>query len=106
MFVWVEWKCFRCGGLHRARFQVMIQNLTKVTARMRNSWIHDEIRIEDVALRISARRKRLGKTYRGSRIHIANFTSIRKILNTLSKYMMEYYSIQPNTLKMEVCYAE
>jgi len=101
VFIWVEWRCGRCGEMHRARFEVVIQDIFKLYTT--NSWIHEEIRIIDSAIRKKAKHK-VQKPYRGSRIFVEAYTPIRKILDTLRKYMDEYYSLQPNTeFKMEVC---
>lgn len=101
MYVWVEWICRRCGGLHRARFKVIVGS--KQPPILRDIWMQDEIVIEDVALRSKIRRT-VKKGTIGSRIRVQNYTQIQKILRVLSKYMHLYYSIQPDTLKMEVCY--
>jgi len=102
MYVWVEWICRRCGGLHRARFKVLVG--MRQPPLLRDAWIDDEIVIEDMALRSKIRKKVVKRSIIGSRIRVENYTQIQKILRVLAKYMDLYYSIQPDTLKMEVCY--
>jgi hypothetical protein len=110
MQVWVEWLCSRCNELHRACFEVVVTDRLYMTrnryrAKTSQTWGHDEIFIEDVALREKIRKRvgLRGKAWKGSRIIVEYYTSVQKILSVLDKYMNEFYSIQPNTLKMEVC---
>jgi len=100
VYIWVEWKCLRCNTLHRTRFEIVVAAGSSFKLNTRDAWIHDEIRIQDIAIRKIRRTRR---RYQGSKIYVEPYTPIQKIRNALTTYMMHYYSVQPDTLKMEVC---
>jgi len=68
----------------------------------RPTWKQDGIRISDIAFNLKNKpsKKRKGE---GSVIYVNYDTPIWQLKATLTAYLTQFYSIQPDTLKVEVC---
>lgn len=100
-FIWAEWICQRCDQIHRCRFDVQVKDRL-VYQLSREAILINGIRISDIAFNLKAKptKKRHAE---GSAIYVDWDTTIEQIFLALRLYMKDYYSIAPNSLKLEVC---
>ena len=101
-FVWCEWLCGQCGELHRARFDLIV-GLEAAYQLKGRIFEREGIYIEDVAFSLKEQPSKKQRKGHGSRIYVKWNTHIDKIFCALREYMPKFYSIKPNTLKMEIC---
>lgn len=112
---WVEFQCVRCKELHRLAFQIVAYTRFYQHQPCPEGWQPKEkdACIHDYAERVAkfGKEKRHGKPYRKKRrfrkplkstIYADDKTPIPRIVTVLKQYIEEFYSPDPETLKIEV----
>ena len=95
-YIWCEWICTKCSGIHRVRFSVLVES--RSVYQLKKAYSDNGIRISDIAFNMKKKSKLLG-----SRVYVKAEEEIETIFTTLRNYMLNYYAIEAGSLKMELC---
>jgi hypothetical protein len=104
MKIYVEWICQKCKRIHRVIFDV-IADLCAQHRIERPLYTKDEISIDDPAFNRIKYGKRSTKVLAkiNYAIYVSSLTPISKIISTLREYANEFYTMEKNTLKVDIC---
>jgi len=99
-YVWIEWICTKCKQLHRAKFEIVIG--LKNAKKVKRILLRENCYIEDWGASSKFRGTKSPSRH-GSRIYVEEDMQLSDVFSVLRSYMLEYYTIQEGSLKMDMC---